>query len=440
VTRGRRTYQSVVVISAKNGATERASTGTPPAGTTAGTWRGRFADAAGRLAGRTSRLFHVGQGGVASALVCLALDPSAARRLAAGREIVLVSGTNGKTTTTRMIATALGGERTLATNTTGANLKHGLVTALLDTPGSDVAVLEVDEAVVPWALEHLRPSTVVLLNLSRDQLDRHNETAVLADLWLRSLSGGVQVSVIANADDPLVVHAALDADTTWVAAGTTWIHDAITCPRCGDMIDHRDDTWACVNCDFARPEPSVRRQGDVVSAGGESFELRLRLPGEGARSNAAMALGALQELGSDLSAAVEMWSGLGDIEGRYSRTRVGGHDVYLTLAKNPAGWLDILSTTDDGDSPMVIGLNANGQDGTDPSWIWDVPFERLAGRHIVCVGDRALDLLVRLRYASLECTTADGLLEALAACPDGPVEAVGNYSAFQEFRVALRRG
>jgi UDP-N-acetylmuramyl tripeptide synthase len=303
-----------------------------------------------------------------------------------------------------------------------------------------MAVLELDEALVPWAVDHLEPAVVVLLNLSRDQLDRYHETAAISRLWHRSLGLHRGIAVVANADDPLVVHAASGPRTTWVAAGSDWHLDSTVCPRCGDQILRHDGTWDCRGCDLARPEPTVRREGDLIYADGRSIELHLSLRGDGARANAAMAFAALVVLGRDAEAAVADWADLHDIEGRYSRRLIGAHDVRLALAKNPASWSDVLSVIDRDATPVVIGLNAREQDGRDPSWIWDVPFERLAGRPVFCVGERALDLSVRLHYASVECHEAVDLLEALERCPDGPVDVVGNYTAFQDFRTALDRG
>jgi UDP-N-acetylmuramyl tripeptide synthase len=382
----------------------------------------------------------VGEGAVAAGQVCLSIDPGAADRLAARHQVVVVSGTNGKTTTTRMIATAIARSGPVATNRTGANLRNGIVAALLDGRGRDTAVLEVDEALVPWAVDHLKPAVVVLLNLSRDQLDRYHETDAVSSLWHRSLGLHSDLAVVANADDPLVVHAASGARTTWVAAGSEWHLDSTVCPRCGDQILRHDGTWDCRGCEFTRPEPTVRREGDQIYANGQSIKLQLSLPGDGAKANAAMAFAALMVLGRDAVGAVALWADVDDIEGRYSRRLIGAHDVRLTLAKNPASWNDVLSIIDHDSTPVVIGLNAREQDGCDPSWIWDVPFEQLAGRPVVCVGERALDLSVRLHYASVECDVAVDLLEAIERCPDGPVEVVGNYTAFQDFRTALDRG
>src|SRR5919202_376661 len=183
----------------------------------------RGTSALSRMAGRS--------GSVIGGRVVLYLDRKALGRFAAGRSVHLVSGTNGKTTTTALLAAALRTAGPVVTNTAGANLKTGLVAALVEDLDAPTAVLEVDEAALVPVLSELGAGVAVLLNLTRDQLDRYAEVRLTAARWRRALRDAPGVHVVANADDPLVVWAAGEAaSTTWVAAGHHWRAGAPACP------------------------------------------------------------------------------------------------------------------------------------------------------------------------------------------------------------------
>ena len=232
----------------------------------------------------------------------LAVDPRLLEHLAAGRRVALVSGTNGKTTTTRLLAVALEGSLgRIATNATGSNMPTGHVTALAGAPPGAPAVLEVDEGYLPGLVGALVPEVVVLLNLSRDQLDRTNEVRMVSNRWRRAFSGSPATAVVANADDPLVVWAALPAaKPTWVAAGLSWRRDAIGCPACAGRVEFSSAEkggWACT-CGFARPRPDVVLDADeIVLADGRRHRLTLALPGRSNRANAVMAAAAAATMG-----------------------------------------------------------------------------------------------------------------------------------------------
>src|SRR5439155_6532058 len=184
----------------------------------------------------------------------------------AGRTIALVSGTNGKTTTTRMLAAALGTRGPVSTNSTGANLVSGLVTTLARGGPDEPAVLEVDEGLVPAAVAGLHPSVVTLLNLSRDQLDRIGEVRIPAQRWRAALESAPSTAVVANADDPLVVWAAgLARQVTWVGTGQRWRLDAFACPQCAGRIEW-DETagWACSSGELARSAPHLPLDAEAV--------------------------------------------------------------------------------------------------------------------------------------------------------------------------------
>src|SRR4051812_19622570 len=199
--------------------------------------RTRAATAAGRATAALSRRLGRGNGSVIGGRVLMAIDPDALARLATGHRAALISGTNGKTTTTRMLAAALGTAGPVVTNVRGANMPPGLAAALSDGD-AHLAALEVDEAWLPAIAEAVRPEVVVLLNLSRDQLDRNNEVRALSATWRKAVAAlEPATTVVANADDPLTAWAAMASDNvTWVAAGQPWTADASGCPKCGGRL------------------------------------------------------------------------------------------------------------------------------------------------------------------------------------------------------------
>jgi UDP-N-acetylmuramyl tripeptide synthase len=427
--------------------------------------------AAGAVNG-LSRLLGRGSGTVIGGRTGLAVDPSLLAELARHRRVVLVTGTNGKTTTTGMLVAALtdDGARGVASNRTGSNMPAGHVAALIGDRDADTAVLEVDEGYLGRLIVETHPAVVVLLNLSRDQLDRIAEVRMLVDRWRAALgdlgrSGrgdGPPAVVVANADDPMVAWAAMTAPVVrWVGAGQVWHDDAVGCPACGGRIGFdADGAWRCDTCAFARPERFAWLEGgDLVVAGGERHPLAIGLPGQFNRANAAMVAVAAAAVppgpgrpAVDVGVALDRLSRLGEVAGRFSTVRRHGRDVRLLLAKNPAGWTAIFDLLDESDprSPVVLSVNARVADGYDPSWLWDVPFERLAGRTVVAAGERCRDLAVRLRYAEVDHRTVEdplGALDAAAAATVGdgpgpggpvpPVEFLGNYTAFATLRSRL---
>jgi lipid II isoglutaminyl synthase (glutamine-hydrolysing) len=397
--------------------------------------------AAGRLAGLASRALGRGEGWVIGGKACLAVAPDAARLLAEGRRIALVSGTNGKTTTTAMLAAALATRGAVATNRTGANISEGIVAALLEQREPNLAAIEVDERFIPWAFDMLAPEAVAFLNLSRDQLSRLNETRMIAQRWRECVAAHPEIAVIANADDPLVVWAAQPARMLqWVAVGQPWTEDAIACPACQSVVEFTETGWACTNCDFARPEPDVRLVDDrLVMSDGSELEIDPALPGDRNRANVAMATVTAAVFGVEPKVAVDAAVEVQGVAGRYRTVTIGSSQVRLLLAKNPASWQETLRFIPPPPAPVVLVLNARDPDGHDPSWIWDVPFEELGDRPVICTGDRASDLSVRLAYAGIEHEWRPDVDAVLDRLKWPEVDVIANYSAFQDLRRRLGR-
>jgi UDP-N-acetylmuramyl tripeptide synthase len=405
------------------------------------TARFALARAAGATAAGLSRLTGRGGGTTIGGRVTLLVDPNALAAAAVGRELALVTGTNGKTTTRSFLVAALRTRSPVVSNAGGANLPTGLTAALTTDRTSTVGVLEVDEPFLPRVAAAVQPRAIVLLNLSRDQLDRYAEVRRLAGIWREALDGS-KATVVANADDPLVAWAATAAtDVVWVGAGQGWTYDSTSCPACGDVLQ-RDATggWRSEQCGLSRPDPTWRVDGDtVVDPDGKAHTVTLTLPGQVNVGNAALAAAAAHHgWGVEAGAALGAMAAIPSVEGRYLETTHRGRPVRLLLAKNPAGWSETLRMSRPG-TPVVVAVNARAADGRDPSWLWDVPFESLRGRHAIATGERSRDVAVRLRYAGVDHVRVDDAAAALAAAHgSGPVEILANYTAFQTYRKVLR--
>jgi UDP-N-acetylmuramyl tripeptide synthase len=384
----------------------------------------RAVNAASRATGR-------GHGTVVGGRVALALAPHLAGHLARGRQVALVSGTNGKTTTTAFLAAALGTAGAVATNATGANMLPGHVAALGGATGAHRAALECDEVWLPRVLGEMEPAAVVLLNLSRDQLDRTSEVRRVADAWRTALQAH-QGWCVANADDPLVVHAALAAPrVAWYAGGLAFRGDATACPSCLGHVVFDAAGWHCA-CGRARPVPDAVPAPDGAVVDGRAVPLSLQLPGRFNHANAVGAILCANRLGVDVDAAAAAASQVREVAGRFSTRRVDGVTARLLLAKNPAGWGAMLDLVAEDTAPLVVAINARVADGRDPSWLYDVDFERLAGRRVIASGERWRDVSTRLYYAGVVHESVDDPVAAIARAgsDDAAVDVVANYTAF----------
>jgi len=401
--------------------------------------RERAGIAAGRLTARVIRLIRAGGATTMPGRVAAAVDP---RILAAlgGRlpqGVVLITGTNGKTTTARLLSAMLahGGRRVVA-NRAGANLPSGITSALLGAAtlsgriGGDVGVFEVDEAALPMVAEPLRPRVLVLGNLFRDQLDRYGEIDLVADRWRAALERLDSGTVIYNADDPLVsdvgrLHPAGRAfgieDSGHSGTALEHAADGRYCYRCGIPYTYTAvhlahlGAYRCPSCGTTRPAPEVtaeriqlhRAAGGTFAlrASSESVLIQSRLPGLYNVYNVLAAAAAALALGVPLEEIATTVASFRPAFGRGEEILIEGQRVMMLLAKNPAGFNEVLRTVTASGKPIVgvIAINDLIADGRDISWLWDVDFELLAGRcrAVVLSGLRAPEMAVRLKYAGL---------------------------------------
>jgi UDP-N-acetylmuramyl tripeptide synthase len=392
--------------------------------------RARLPLAIYRVAGRLSRLAGRGGGTTVPGKLLTIVDPDAIDRLASRlpRGAALVSATNGKTTTTAMVADILAPRVRLAHNRSGANLLSGVASTLLEARGCELGLFEVDEAALPGVARRLHPRAVLLANLFRDQLDRYGELEHVAERWREQLPDGVRV--VANADDPVVgdigrsrggLLFGLD-DPAQARPALQHAADSKYCIRCGTpygypaaYVGHLGD-YRCPNCGHARPPLDVvgravelegleRASFDLVTPAG-TRRVSLQLPGLYNVYNALGAAALALELGATLDEVVDGLERFSAAFGRFERIAVGDRRLLMLLIKNPAGANEAIRTLALGGQPrrLVVALNDAIADGRDVSWIWDVDFEPLFDglETVVASGARAAELALRAKYGGFD--------------------------------------
>lgn len=403
---------------------------------------------AGSVAARAARLARRGSGHSIRGQVMLRLDPAALPKLMANKRVALVSGTNGKTTTTHLLSAAVRASlgqnaRRLVHNDDGASRPEGIAAALSASPGADIAILDTDERVVADLIRLGRPEVVVLLNVSGDQTHRQPDTTALGGSWRHALAaaGSEGPVVVANADDPLVVWAVQTAKRViWVKTATAWTPDASICPGCGATLlcgppgqtGGSGRNWHCSGCELAEPTGDYAVQdGKIIDAQRQVWNPKLSVPGAFNVSNAACALAAAELMGVHPGTAFVGMRKVTAPAGRFATVHFGETTARLMLAKNPTGWAAVLPVAH---TPTVIlAVDCAAADGPDVSWLWDVDFDMLAGRTIIATGPRAQDLAVRLSHAGVDYRCIPDLAAAVAGHRE-PVDVIASRTPFQRLR------
>ncbi len=392
---------------------------------------------AGKATGTLSRVTRRGGGTTLPGDVARVIDPRILTRLATDltHGSVVITGTNGKTTTARLVTWLLEGVgQRVVSNRAGANLIYGVTAAAVGRAGADGrlkadwGVFEIDEASLPRAVEEIHPRATLVLNLFRDQLDRYGELESIARKIEKALGQMKDdAHVILNADDPRVAEIGLNLPQrpTWFGLEATSVAskelphaaDARTCPRCGASLVFsavyvgHDGIYRCPNGDFERPKPDLAAT-DIELDGFDRLALtiqgtRIEMPLGGLYNcyNVLAAYATACSLGLDATYIAERLKTFKAAFGRQERIDFRGRHLILVLSKNPAGFNETVRTAVDlaGGTNFLLGLNDRKADGTDVSWIWDVDFEQLKGKAKVVIpaGNRAHDLAVRLKYAGV---------------------------------------
>ncbi len=414
-----------------------------------------LATALGRAAGRLSRL--LGRGGSAlPGLIAEKVEPRTIERLVAPvrRGVVVVTGTNGKTTTTKMLVGMLEGEGwRVVTNPTGSNLARGIATRLIEVASwkgrvdADVAVFEADEAAVRTLAPRLRPKVIVVTNLARDQLDRYGELATTAAHAAEAVRhAGVAVL---NADDPLVAEMAVGAPLPRFFGAAEAIRRLM--PHDSGLYGPGEEAPPPA-LDLCLEQAEPEGDGQVIelaAASGERAVARLQVPGPYNGYNAAAAVLAAAEFGVPLKRAVRALEEIRPAFGRGQVVAYRGRRVKLLLVKNPAGFnqaIRLLGALPAG-VPVLIAINDLDADGRDVSWLWDARVEDLAGtgHRFGTAGIRAYDMGLRLKYAGLQAWSetdfAAALQRFIEQVPEGETGyLVPTYTAMLRFLDMLLPG
>jgi UDP-N-acetylmuramyl tripeptide synthase len=442
----------------------------------------RVARTLARLTRGLSRRIGRTGGTTAPGRMLLKVSPGALRRMAGELDAgsVLVSATNGKTTTSAMIAAALErAGRPVVNNRAGSNMAWGVATALLDAGSErgEIGLFEVDEAWLPAVARDTDPRLILLSNLFRDQLDRYGELELLADRWAEltaELDG--RARFVLNADDPLVADLGRERsgvtyfgveDDSQALPGMQHAADSKHCRNCGHAYEYdaiylgHMGRYRCPNCGRHRPEPEIAATSVTLNGmSGSHVEMRtpkgdlkldLPLPGLYNVYNAVAAAATALELGVPLETVGEALEGFGGAFGRVETIPVAGRQVSILLIKNPAGANEVLRTLilEDEQLDLWIALNDGIADGRDVSWIWDADFEVLAGRvrRVTCSGTRAEEMALRLKYAGVDAEPevdrdlGRSLDAAVANAAGDHVYALPTYTALLELRdILAKRG
>lgn len=337
--------------------------------------------------------------------VLLAIEPEAISLLAKGKEVILVSGTNGKTSTTKAIASIVSQLGPVATSGSGSNLAWGVANALISS--AMYAVLEIDELHLPAIIAQTDPTVVLLLNLTRDQLHRMHEVKRVADRWHVECSENPNTIFVADIDDPYINYAVANAvNVVRVSFGGRPHPDGAVCPRCGSYLTWFRSNYSCT-CGLTN----------------KISEIKLK-KGSAAFRNAALA----NIVGEIVGAQPIEFS-----EVQLERTvtkEIAGKQVHFRLTKNPASWTEALRA--DLFPDVILVLNSRQVDGIDTSWLWDVSFAALKGCRVVVCGERALDMAYRIHVEGITPQTVNTFDEALALTEGKDVSVLSAYTAFFE--------
>lgn len=405
---------------------------------------------AGKITKKLVRLNKSG-GTAAPGLFSLYLDKNALSKLSEPlTRTILVSGTNGKTTTTRLIGNFFQKNSIkFIHNRHGSNLERGLLTTLIENStftgelSASTALFEVDEAAFAQVLPKLKPTTIVLTNLFRDQLDRYGEVDNIKRLWLKALEGlSPNTTLVLNADDPSLAYLGETFPGKTVYFGindpsakleeTPRALDSSKCPKCNSelhynhyYISHQGD-YTCKNCGFTRPKLDVEAkdikisedQAEVLLKDQDfSLELKTSLSGIFNIYNILGAYSSLKTHEFDLGMFPLVLKEFSAVFGRGEKVQIEDKQILVALAKNPTGFNEIIRTFLKKDKQTVlIVINDKIADGRDVSWLWDVDFENLRGKEnqLVVSGFRAADMGLRLKYAGInDFEVVESLNEAL---------------------------
>ncbi len=409
-----------------------------------------------RFAGFTARLTGRGSGSALPGLIVEKIQPTLLEKslLALPQGVVLITGTNGKTTTTKMVVELL--EQTglrVLTNNSGSNFTRGLLAMIVRHASLggkldyDIAVLELDEAYAPVIAERIKPKLVLALNVYRDQLDRYGEINTTANMIGNAMKHA-RFAVV-NADDPVLVKTAKAVEGSGPTVGFFGVTESML-----DLLPTDDELHdTSPNDRFDRPAAMVELisfedSKVILKINGQPHSTQFQLPGVYNAANAAAAVMTVMELApkQGVQSIVTSLANVKPAFGRGERFQIGTKSVLFGLVKNPSGFNHNLSTMLQESDTVLIAINDDYADGRDVSWLWDVHFaehrQELHSKQVYVAGVRADDIALRLQQDDISAEhLGTDLSQALATAIEsslssGALLLLPTYTAM----LALRKG
>ena len=448
-----------------------------------------LAISAGKLAGASGRFFRIGGGTSLPGMIARRIDPNVLKSVvgASKAKKIVITGSNGKTTTARMTATIadFGGQR-VSHNRTGSNMLQGVTSVavnfadVLGRLDSDVLLFEIDEGTIPLAVPEIQPDIVLITNIFRDQLDRYGELYSVAQALDKMLESLPESSIIMlNGNDPQVANFGQNAKAQRLFFGLESKEvgtpvpeqsaDIIRCVRCQEDLLYEVaymshlGIYRCPNCGYTLPKldfaaTSIKLASDgagpsqvTIRTPQGNVELEIPLPGLHNVYNATAALGAALAAGFDIDKAPAAIASMRPAFGRLEKIQAGDRTIYLAFVKNPTSFnlvLRLIKQHPTQKHAMVVGSNTV-VDGEDFAWLWDVDIEDIAGDivDVVCSGTKAEEFAMRLKYADVPLDKISivhereaGLDAALQNTgPGGTLYIMASYTPTNELRRIMQK-
>ncbi len=376
------------------------------------------------------------KGSSAPGSIAMKISPTLLKTLASKvkEEIIVVCGTNGKTTTNNLIYSLLtdAGKKVVCNNV-GANMLPGVACAFISKASlfgkldADYASIECDEASLRHIVNHITPNKIVITNLFRDQMDRYGDVEGTSKLLMEAIKKVPDATLVLNADDPFLTKFGMDNSAVYYGVSEEVLKDNDNelqlCPVCGHELSYEYHhynqlgKYSCPRCEFKRPNPnySATRVDTsdtikcVLSYKGRQYKMNVNYRGFYNIYNILASFAVFETLGGTFEDALKSFDAYKPQLGRMEAFTIGGKPVILNLAKNPAGFNQAISTVcgDKRSKSVLIAVNDMASDGTDISWLWDVDTDILKDanvKNLAVSGERMHDVALRLKYSGFENT------------------------------------
>ncbi len=448
-----------------------------------------LAISAGKLAGASGRFFRIGGGTSLPGMIARRIDPNVLKSVVGASKArkIVITGSNGKTTTARMTAAIadFSGQR-VSHNRTGSNMLQGVTSVAVNFADmfgrldSDVLLFEIDEGTIPLAVPEIQPDVVLITNIFRDQLDRYGELYSVANALNKMLEGLPENStILLNGNDPQVASFGLNAKAKRLFFGLETKEvgtpvpeqsaDIIRCINCQEDLQYEVaymshlGIYHCPNCGYTLPKLDFAATSVKLAADGQGpsqvklrtpqgeIELEIPIPGLHNVYNAAAAIGATMSAGFSMEKAPAAIASIRPAFGRLEKIQAGDQTIYLAFVKNPTSFnlmLRLIAQHNTEKHMMVVASNTV-VDGEDFAWLWDVDIENIASdiRDVVCSGTKAEELAMRLKYAEIPVDKIsivherEGALDAALrnAGPGGTLYIMSSYTPTHELRRIMQR-